>query len=78
MKKEETEEATIYLIIQKGYEIFGQGTTKEEAVESAREWIDKDKTLVVEDLPRFDSASFGEFCITTKDEYNRILLEIYE
>ena len=35
----------MYLVIQKGYALFGKGHTKEEAVEDMREWIDKDSAL---------------------------------
>ena len=35
----------MYLVIQKGYALFGKGHTKEEAVEDMREWIEKDSRL---------------------------------
>ena len=35
----------MYLVIQKGYVLFGTGHTKEAAVEDMKEWIDKDSEL---------------------------------
>ena len=35
----------MYLVIQKGYVLFGTGHTKEEALEDMREWINKDSEL---------------------------------
>jgi hypothetical protein len=31
----------MYLVIQKGYALFGQGQTKEAAVKDANEWLEK-------------------------------------
>tara|TARA_Y100000401_G_C8325819_1_gene228192 strand:+ start:284 stop:502 length:219 start_codon:yes stop_codon:yes gene_type:complete len=65
---------SIYYTVQKGYEIFGEGLTKEEAWEDAKEWIDKDspvQELSFEELPSYSSANEGEFCIVESKEYNQ-------
>ena len=65
------EQPTIYLIIQKGYEIFGSGDSPEKALEDAKEWMDRDSVLILEELPSYNTANDGAFCLVTKDEYDQ-------
>ena len=65
------EQPTIYLIIQKGYEIFGSGDSPEKALEDAKEWMDRDSVLILEELPSYNTANAGDFCLVTKEEYDQ-------
>lgn len=61
-----------YYTIQKGYKIFGTGSTAKESWADAKEWIDKDspfQSLSVVDLPTYASAADGDFCIVEREEY---------
>tara|TARA_Y100001963_G_scaffold151854_1_gene235499 strand:+ start:506 stop:775 length:270 start_codon:yes stop_codon:yes gene_type:complete len=45
----------MYVVIQKGFVIFGTGKTQEEAVDDMKQWIDKDnpcQNWTVEDFPK--------------------------
>ena len=57
----------MYLVIQKGYAIFGQGSTPDQAVEDMKEWIDKDadqQTWEAYDfIVNYENASVGEFVL---------------
>ena len=57
----------MYLVIQKGYAIFGTGATAEQAVKDAKEWIDKDSYLHSWEVSDFtviyENASDGEFVL---------------
>ncbi len=58
---------THYAVIQKGYAVFGTGTSKEEALEDCKEWIDKDDPKQEWDVDDFstsyNSINEGEFVI---------------
>ena len=68
----------MYLVIQKGYALFGKGHTKEEAVEDMKEWIDKDSELqhwTASDLESFyHSANDGQMVLV---ELTKELAEDY-
>lgn len=62
----------VYFTIQKGYGIFGRGSSLKESWNDAKEWIDKDsplQNLSVEELPNYSSADDGEFCIVELEDY---------
>jgi len=69
----------MYLVIQKGYAIFGQGTTAEKAVADAKQWIDSDSPMqewTVDDFNTlYDSAYDGEFVLV---QSNDDLLQQYQ
>lgn len=64
-------QGTKYFVIQKGYCIFGIGTTPKEAWEDAKEWIDNPERekLSVEELPSYYEAQDGDMCIVTEEEH---------
>jgi len=57
----------MYLVIQKGYAIFGQGSTPNQAVEDMKQWIDQDadqQTWGAYDFAvTYENASVGEFVL---------------
>ena len=57
----------MYLVIQKGYAIFGQGSTPDQAVEDMKQWIDQDadqQTWEAYDFAvTYENASVGEFVL---------------
>ena len=57
----------MYLVIQKGYSIFGQGQTAEQAVADMKQWIDSDSEMqdwTVNDFnTSYHSANDGEFVL---------------
>jgi hypothetical protein len=59
----------MYLIIQKGYALFGSGHTKEEALEDMREWINKDSEL------QHWTASDFETCYNSANDAQMVLVE---
>ena len=70
----------MYLVIQKGYEVFGKGDTPEQAWQDAKEWLDKDdekQQWSVEELPSLQRAADGEFCIVNIDDMDRWDVEVY-
>tara|TARA_Y100000592_G_C5470389_1_gene319102 strand:+ start:1555 stop:1935 length:381 start_codon:yes stop_codon:yes gene_type:complete len=61
-----------YVVIQKGYAVFGAGVTRQEAWIAAQEWMDADGNYPtdVSSLPSYNTANVGDFCCVTKDEYD--------
>ena len=63
----------MYIVIQKGYAIFGQGHTAAAAVLDMKQWIDADSHMqdwTVSDFNRnYESASIGEFVLVLSNEY---------
>ena len=59
----------MYLIIQKGYAIFGSGATKEEAVQDFKQWIDAD------DEKQDWSALDFETCYNSAFDGQMVLIE---
>ena len=57
----------MYLVIQKGYALFGRGATTEQAVADMKQWIDSDSEMqnwtVDEFNTSYDSANDGEFVL---------------
>lgn len=57
----------MYLVIQKGYAIFGHGLTPEQAVNDMRKWIDSDSVQYYwnsSDFPTgYENANIGEFVL---------------
>tara|TARA_R100000406_G_C2998038_1_gene93803 strand:- start:29 stop:364 length:336 start_codon:yes stop_codon:yes gene_type:complete len=66
----------MYVIIQKGFALFGIGQTEEEAKTDAKEWLDYGTNL--NDLPSYHSSSIGEICIEKVSNLGRYDKEIYE
>ena len=60
-------EHNMYLVIQKGYALFGRGATAEQAVADMKQWIDSDSEMqnwTVDDFnTSYDSANDGEFVL---------------
>ena len=69
----------MYLIIQKGYNIFGKGKTKKDAIEDMKQWINQNDDMqewTIDDFERnYESASIGSFVLCLSNEY---LTYIYE
>tara|TARA_R110001632_G_scaffold176640_4_gene296361 strand:- start:218 stop:427 length:210 start_codon:yes stop_codon:yes gene_type:complete len=63
----------MYLVIQKGYAIFGQGRTAWGAVNDMKQWIDSDNPMqgyTVKDFNRnYESAVIGEFVLVLSNEF---------
>lgn len=68
----------MYMIIQKGFCVFGMGETPEQALTDMKQWIDKDaeqQTWTVDDFKTcLDSANDGDFVLVqaTKSEIEAI------
>jgi hypothetical protein len=62
-----------WYVIQWGYAIFGQGSTPEEAVIDAKQWIDKDdpkQSWAVTDFQtNLHTAAIGEFVLCQWSKY---------
>ena len=66
----------MYVIIQKGFAIFGIGETEEDAKTDAKEWFDHGTDL--NDLPSYYSSNSGDICIEKTANLKRHDKEIYE
>jgi hypothetical protein len=60
-------ESNLYLVIQKGFCIFGQGNTPEAAVECMKKWVGighQMQTWTVDTFKKnYDMTTIGEFCL---------------
>ena len=66
----------MYVIIQKGFSIFGIGETIEEAKTDAKEWFDDDTNL--DNLPGYYCSNYGDICVEKASNLKRHDKEIYE
>ena len=69
----------MYLVIQKGYAIFGQGSTPDQAVKDMKQWIDQDadqQTWETYDFAMtYENANIGDFVLV---EATNELLQQYQ
>ena len=66
----------MYVIIQKGFAIFGIGETEEDAITAAKEWFDHETNL--DDLPSYYYSDYGDICIEKTEDLERHDKEIYQ
>lgn len=52
-----------FAVYQRGCAVFGVGTTEEEAIEDAREWVDDFEEMKAQIEAQNDSNEFGKFQI---------------
>ena len=71
----------MYLVIQKGYYIFGQGSTPEQAVKDMKQWIDSDSPMqewTVDDFPTsWYQANDGDMVLIVDHELAQELYQQY-
>lgn len=69
----------MYLVIQKGYALFGQGQTKEDAVKDANEWLEKkssgDEWTEQDFNSSYHQANEGELVLVELNEDTELYLE---
>lgn len=68
----------MFLIIQKGHALFGQGETKEQAIKDANEWLPENASgeWTEEDFnPSYHQANEGDLCIVQLDNETQSYLQ---
>ena len=72
----------MYLVIQKGYAIFGQGSTPDQAVKDMKQWIDSDSPMqdwTVDDFnTSYYQANDAEMVLIVDLELAEQLLQQYQ